>query len=271
MYIKGFIRAHFYELFIIFLLLLVSGGYVVMMKKGKSEKTVYVRASLEKADWWSSHLKVPSLLLSNLPIPSTDSSGKATMLDLKYFFAEHPDWEKEKYSSIGSALIEIKAQFRDSQLKFDSQDLLIGNPLVITLSNYRFEFLITDIFDSEPKYDYQDILIEAKIYSVEPEYYRHIKSGMILSDNLGRKYGELVNVQLKDAVMINVDQWGNSLLRYHPRNKDVFINIRVKARKDHGVWIGYDERPIMIVGQLVLNNPVLKNIDAWITNITPNE
>jgi hypothetical protein len=269
--LKHFIERWRFEVVVLGLFFMGFVGYVLFVRVGKSTTTVYVKASMERADWWNNHSNMPTSLLDNMPIPAKDPSGKVTLLDLKYFSADAPDWETEKFNSVGKALLKIEAEKTYGNLAFESQELLIGNPLVVTLNNNRIEFLITDIADQPLEDVYEEVDIRVKVYDLEPEYYEYFKQGMMLSDNQNRPYGEIVDVLLQPGVWVAVDQWGNTLLRAHPRNKDAIVRLRVKARSVHNEWIGYDERPIVIRNKFMLNNPMLKKFDAFVIDIVENE
>lgn len=261
------VHLSWYEIFTLAVLFIAMIGYVIFVKTNNSIETVYIKTDLSRADWWSNQLNVPSELLNNLKVGSIDQSRTARIIDIKYFVAELPDWEKERITSIGTIWLEIAATRRRDKLTFNDQELLVSNPLVLTIDNSRFELLITDIINQPPNFEYQDITLTVRIYDLRPEFYIHIPSRLTFYDNLNRPYGEITDMQLVKSDMVTIDQWGNPLLRKNPQNKDAIFTVRMKAYQNRDMLIGYDERKIIMGGQYIFNHPSLRNYDAWIIGI----
>lgn len=261
-------KLSFYEILVYSVLFILTAGYVVYLKTASTKETIYVRASIQRPDWWQSDTHIPRELLSSIKVGEADDSEKLKVVEFKHFISEQKDWENYTTDrSIGRIQFQIEATKQPGKYLYKDQELFIGNPLIVILGNTRLELLITDIEKQMIKDDYTKKRITVKVYSKFIEEVNHIKEGMELKDNDGFVYAKVLSVNLDHSLINTVDQWGKPHLEKDALKYDVYIVIETLAQEKDSRLIGYDDRTIGIGKAFIFNSPQLDNIGGWIVEI----
>lgn len=246
------------------LLVLATLGYIIYLKIPPREKTVYVEANIQPADWWRSNALIPTAILENLHVGSKDKGLRLEITELRYFVGELKGWEYYQNNSVGIIRFKISADERNNKLFYENQELLSGNPLVVELDNTKLELLITKIKDSQFTDNYKHITLSVKVFTQREELVKHFKEGTELKDNNGFVYAKIVDVTIEHSRDSVTDQWGNLLERRDPLLYDAILKIDTLVQEEGNKMIGYDGRPTAIGSRFVFNHPTLRSFEGWI-------
>lgn len=263
-YISPFFTLSFLEKLVLGLLIVATAGYIIYLKIPPREKTVYVEANIQPADWWRSNALIPTSILENLQVGSQDKDGHLEITELRYFFGELKGWEYYQNNSIGIIRFKILADERINKLFYDNQELLSGNPLVVELDKTKLELLITKVKDSQFTDDYKHIALTVKVFTQKEELIKHFKEGTEFKDNNGFTYAKIVDVIIEHSRDSVTDQWGNLLERRDPLLYDAILKIDTLVQEEGNKMIGYDGRPTAIGSRFVFNHPLLRSFEGWI-------
>lgn len=261
------ITLSFWESIIFGLLILVTAGYIIYLKLPSKNKEVFVEASIQRADWWSSNVLTPTKLLDDIDNKSTDKDGQLTVSELRYFMGELKGWEYSPDNSFGIIRFKISADRRGDELFYKDQELLIGNPLDVNIGQTRLALLITRVQDNEFVDNYKHKLITVKVYQKREEIIKNFKKGVSFKDNNGFVYATITDLAVTKHNKSVTDQWGNVLEKLDPIFFDALIEIDMLVEENNNRLVGYDGRPITNAGRYIFNHPFLYNIDGWIIDV----
>lgn len=257
----------FFNLFVVSLLAISVVGYIVFLKSSVT-KPVFLMASIQRPEWWQSTSQVPTELLSEIKEGTKDSSHDLEVEEIKYFIAQEPSWDtNSKDRSIGRVQLKVNANERNEKIYYQGQEILVGNPFVITVENTRLELLVTKISAKKINYDYKPITILVKIYSKYPEQINGIDQGMELKDNNGVAYAKITKTFKEPAKITTTDQYGIPHSQRDPLKYDFTMEVQVLAREENSRIVGYDGRTIAIGKAFVLNSPHFDDVGGWIMGI----
>lgn len=257
-----------FEYVLIGLLLLTAFLYIIFLKTSSKNQIVYVEVSVQRADWWRTPTLIPTKLLTHITKGSTDDRKLLSVEYIRYFIGLKETWETDNDNkSVGTMLLKINASRHNEKLYYANQEILIGNPLALDISQSRLETLITNIWDKKPNDEFVHATIKIKTWTKVEELVSHFKQGQELTDNTGFVYGKILNVTKESAPVSHPDMHGDAILSKDPLVFNATIDLDVLVKSHNGTLIGYDGRPVTIGHQFVLNNPLLYDSEFFIIGI----
>ncbi len=250
------------------MLLFLTLGYIIFLKTSTASELVYINASIQRPEWWQSGSDYPREILSKIKAGDKDSSGAVKVVDIKYFAGETKDWQTNSYDkTIGRIQFEISATRQGQKLFYNSQELYIGNPLVIEIGRTRMELLITNIENEKIKEDFTKKIVVAKIYDKYLEEVSFIKPGFEIKDNNGFTYAVVKSTSVEHEPFTSFDQFGKTHMEKNPWKYNLTLEIESLVEETDYRVIGYDGRSLGIGKSFNLNSPLYDGIQTKIIDI----
>lgn len=257
------------DVLIIALIILSVAGYIFHLKTASQTRTVFVEAKLQRADWWSSRNFVLTELIAPLTVDSYDQTGTAQITSARFFpKINRSDWQEVENKSIGTLTMQIEALVENGHLFYQGQELLIGNPLNLTIGGGKFELLLTKVQTEkplQPQFIPKSIIV--RVYNRPKEYYRYYQPQMTLTDHAGNIYATLLSTKLENTVINTVDQFGQTHRSQDKVNYDVIAEVSVLVEEGTSPLQAYDGTRVEMGAPFIFHHPLLGRFEGYITDI----
>lgn len=259
-----FFSNHFLEISLMTCLFAVFLSYIFYWKVFVKHKTIYVNASVIQE---RKQKVVPASAIQMIEVGSKDSSGLVEVISLHYFYAQPLNWmEKAGYVTANVGL-KMDVVVKQGTFYYDNQEISADSEFVVVAGNSRISLLANTISETLIKPDYFWKTIDLKIYNKRNELVGELESGLILKDNNGIPFAEVLSVKKYHSPFVSTDNFGNVKLGGDPVSYDLEIKLKTLVTKKSEETYLYDGTNLSLGGLYVFNDPILRNLDAYITNI----
>lgn len=242
----------------------VTLSYVYYLKTSFVTKDVYVKAKVLSA---KEEETVPYFLVDSLNKMKVDDTKKVEILKMKYFIFDPKEWMINDNLANLSVFLKIKAEERGKKMFFDGQELSIGYPLHLSLSQRKIDLRIEDVSGSEIQEDYKKINIKVKLWAKQKELIAFLQKGVELKDNNGFTYATITQIDKTPAVSSVGNSSGQLVMAVDPLSFDLILHIQTLAKVYNDRIEGYDGKLITTGARFVFNHPLLYKLDGYVIDV----
>jgi len=253
--IKFFKKLKLFDILIIILFLILTGAFFVFFFRQSKYLTVKLKVSEKNVLYaWST----PPYWFANLFKPGMkgkDGLGRVTAEVLDVYFYESAPANKALYLTLN---LRTTYNTRSQEYVYEGTPVAIGDGLRVNFGKITVEGLVIEVEGLKNPYEEVFFQVKAQYFDlkensvfsettgVEPFVADSIKIGDKVFDSSSKIVAEVIGKEALPAKKNTFDDKGNVYLKLDPRKKDVFLKLKIRAKKINNEFYFFDDIRIKV-------------------------
>lgn len=274
-----FKKLQFFDYLIISIFLLLAGAFFIFFFRKQDYLTVRVKITEKNVLYATSSPPSWFTYLFKKGLKARDGLGRTNAEVLDVFFYDTSPAHKAVYLTLK---LRTTYNSRSQEYKYEGMPVSVGEGLRINLGKILAEGLVVEIVGLESPYEEASLRMETRLMEgyggesnfsettgVELFVAESIKIGDKVFDSSGKIMAEVLEKKVLPAQKNTFDDKGNVYLKLDPRKKDVFLKLKVRAKKINNEYYFFDDLRIKVNEGLPLHFSRV-SIYPVITDILPD-
>ncbi|MFZ5845642.1 MAG: DUF4330 family protein [Patescibacteria group bacterium] len=181
----------------------------------------------------------------------------AEILDV-YYYDSLSDLDARISKKTIYLTIRLKSSYnsRTGEYKYNGINVAAGEVLRINFGSILAHGLITDVEGVKNPYQTVNIIVKTQIKTsnpvflgttgVDPYWDEALSVGDKVIDSAGNTAAEIIAKEVSPAKTVTTDNFGNLRQYMHPRKKDIFLTLRLTAKKVGNELFYFDDFPVKV-------------------------
>jgi len=259
---KFFKEFKLFDILIIVLFLILAAAFFVFFFRQSKYLTIKLKVTEKNVLYASSTPPSWFVYLFKPGMKEKDGLGRTVAEVLDVYFYETAPANKAVYLTMK---LRTTYNSRSHEYIYEGTAVAIGEGLRINLEKILAEGLVVEVEGLENPYEEVYFQIKGRLFEiapifsettgVEPFVAESIKVGDKVFDSSGKLMAEILEKEVLPAQKNTFDDKGNVYLKFDPRRKDVFLKLKVKAKKINNEFYFFDDIRIKVAQPLPLHFP----------------
>ena len=259
LFLKKIRKLKIFDWLLILIFLILAIGFFAFFFRQSKQLTVRLKITEKNVLYTSSTPPSWFVYLFKSGMSEKDGFGRINAEVLDVYFYDTAPAHKAVYLTLS---LKTTYNGRSQEYKYKGNSVVVGESLRVNLDGILAEGLIVGVDQAKDQLEYDWFKVEARLMEnstftettgIELFIADALSSGDKIFDSDGDVMVEILSKKVLPAEKNTFDDRGNVYEKFDPRKKDVFLTLKVKAKKINNEYYFFDDNQLKINQILPLN------------------